>query len=365
MTNLVALAPSPILSFLDNSGRPNAGGTLLTQVGGVNYPTYQDALGAIPLPNPIPLNSRGEISNAAGVSCQLFLTAGVAYTFTLYDVYGNQLNQSTFVTSGQNNTPFLFTTTSCNATANATYTNNGFTYTVAYTVAGSTTLQMIGTGGSPLASGTLTKTSGTGDATITYSAVAISYIYTGNVIGNVTGNVTGDVTGHINGNTITTGSSTFTGYAGQTYTFPSTTASIARTDAAQSFTGNQTISGFIKTSAVTGGIGYTSGASGGFVIQLTSKTTGVTTTGMTGQVITSNSALAGGAVAQFLMTNTNLAVGDILLVSQSSQYGAGTVGAYRIKSETYTGSAYIYITNETGGSLSEAVNIQFCIIKTS
>lgn len=45
--------------------------------------------------------------------------------------------------------------------------------------------------------------------------------------------------GTINGNTITTGSSTFTGTAGQTYTFPSTTATIARTDAGQTFTGVQ------------------------------------------------------------------------------------------------------------------------------
>lgn len=87
----VALAESPILFFLNNANRLNAGGSLLTQVGGVNYPTFQDQAGTIPLPNPIPLNSRGEISNSSGVSCQLFLTAGIAYTFTLFDADGNQL----------------------------------------------------------------------------------------------------------------------------------------------------------------------------------------------------------------------------------------------------------------------------------
>lgn len=51
----------------------------------------------------------------------------------------------------------------------------------------------------------------------------------------------------VNGNTITTGSSTYTGTAGQTYTFPSTTASIARTDAAQTFTGTQTFSQTVLT----------------------------------------------------------------------------------------------------------------------
>ncbi|WP_233854126.1 glycoside hydrolase family 55 protein [Paraburkholderia sp. HD33-4] len=87
----VALAESPILSFLNNAGLLNAGGSLLTQVGGVNYPTYQDSAGATPLPNPIPLNSRGEISNSSGISCQLFLQTGIQYAFTLFDSLGNQL----------------------------------------------------------------------------------------------------------------------------------------------------------------------------------------------------------------------------------------------------------------------------------
>ncbi len=46
----------------------------------------------------------------------------------------------------------------------------------------------------------------------------------------------------INGNILTTGSSTYTGTAAATYTFPTSTATIARTDAAQTFTGIQTAS---------------------------------------------------------------------------------------------------------------------------
>lgn len=87
----VSLAPPVILQFLNNAGLPNVGGRLLTQVGGVNYPTYQDSAGATPLPNPIPLNSRGEISNTSGVSCPLYMDSGVTYTFTLYDLLGNQI----------------------------------------------------------------------------------------------------------------------------------------------------------------------------------------------------------------------------------------------------------------------------------
>ncbi len=51
----------------------------------------------------------------------------------------------------------------------------------------------------------------------------------------------------VNGNTFTTGSSTYTGTAAQTYTFPTTTATIARTDAANTFTGVQTTTQVLST----------------------------------------------------------------------------------------------------------------------
>lgn len=94
---VVSASPVPILQFFNNLGQPNAGGSIITQVGGVNFPTYQDAAGSIPLPNPIPLNSRGEISNASGVSSQLFLQQNVVYSFTLLDAGGNILNTASSV----------------------------------------------------------------------------------------------------------------------------------------------------------------------------------------------------------------------------------------------------------------------------
>lgn len=97
MTTAVTSSPTPILQFFSNNGQPLYGGSVLTTVGGVNTPTYQDANGTIPLPNPIPLNSRGEVSNTSGISSQLFLTNGVAYTFTLFDALGNQINQASYV----------------------------------------------------------------------------------------------------------------------------------------------------------------------------------------------------------------------------------------------------------------------------
>lgn len=67
---------------------------------------------------------------------------------------------------------FTFTVTSANATAGAVYSNNTHHFTVTSTIVAGTSLATTGNG-LPLASGTLTKVSGTGDATITFSAVTV------------------------------------------------------------------------------------------------------------------------------------------------------------------------------------------------
>lgn len=71
--------------------------------------------------------------------------------------------------SGTWNRTYVFTITSGSATAGATYTNNGVTYTVSQTIASQTTLYATGSN-IPSFAGTLTKASGTGDATITFQA---------------------------------------------------------------------------------------------------------------------------------------------------------------------------------------------------
>lgn len=80
-------------------------------------------------------------------------------------------------TSTGSTTGYLFTCSSANATAGATYTNNGNTYTVLGTIASGTSL-FTSQASAPLSSGTLTKASGTGDATITFSANVALGTYT-------------------------------------------------------------------------------------------------------------------------------------------------------------------------------------------
>lgn len=128
MTVSVALSPIPVLQFLDNTGRPAVGGSLTTQVGGVNYPAYSDNTGNTALPNPIPLNSRGEISTAAGATSELFLQAGVSYTFILKDSAGNQLwSVSNVVATGSAQSVTLPAVT---GTANAIILTNAIPITV-------------------------------------------------------------------------------------------------------------------------------------------------------------------------------------------------------------------------------------------
>lgn len=77
--------------------------------------------------------------------------------------------------SGTYNKNYAFIISSGSATSGATYTNNSVTFTVHATVSGATLVYMNGSG-APSSSGTLTKASGTGDSTLTFSSV-LSPIY--------------------------------------------------------------------------------------------------------------------------------------------------------------------------------------------
>lgn len=77
--------------------------------------------------------------------------------------------QTMLTGTGTYNPTYIFQIASGNATAAATYTNNGKTFTVVTTVATGTEIFMTGTG-DPTLGGTLTKASGTGDATLTFYA---------------------------------------------------------------------------------------------------------------------------------------------------------------------------------------------------
>lgn len=109
----------------------------------------------------------------------------------------------------------------------------------------------------------------------------------------------------------------------------------------------------------TGGIGYATGA-GGTVTQGTSKATGVTLSKTCGEITLNAAALAADAIVSFVLTNTTIAAGDLLVLNHVS---GGTFGAYFINGRCAAGSATIDVANRSTGSLSEAIVIRFAVIK--
>lgn len=119
-------------------------------------------------------------------------------------------------------------------------------------------------------------------------------------------------------------------------------------------TGLMSVEGLNVTSS--GGLGYGTG-SGGEVTQITSKSTAVTLNKANGRIITHNAALAAGASVSFLVNNTMLAGPDTVILTPVN-------GAYRCEAYVNgTGTFGIRITNITAGSLSEAIWINFAILK--
>lgn len=105
-------------------------------------------------------------------------------------------------------------------------------------------------------------------------------------------------------------------------------------------------------------IGYSTAAQGA-VTQATSKSTGVTLNSSMGQITMNNAALASVTNVTFTLTNSLLSGKDVLILNVTN----GTSGAYNAWVSSMTaGSATITLRNISGGSLSEAVIINYAII---
>jgi hypothetical protein len=118
----------------------------------------------------------------------------------------------------------------------------------------------------------------------------------------------------------------------------------------------------IHSSHASSKIGYATGA-GGAVTQITSKAT--TTPAInrpSGTITTHNAALAANTTVFFNVANTVVAAGDTVVVCVAS---GGTANAYRVWVSAISGGTFftIGLENRTAGSLSEAILIDFAIIK--
>jgi len=109
-------------------------------------------------------------------------------------------------------------------------------------------------------------------------------------------------------------------------------------------------------------IGYVSGT-GGAVTQATSKATGVTLNKPCGAITTHNASLADGAEVTFTVTNSEVAATDVVVACIKS---GGTSGAYVLGvTAMAAGSFDLTLGNVSGGSLSQAVVINFVVIKAA
>ena len=100
---------------------------------------------------------------------------------------------------------------------------------------------------------------------------------------------------------------------------------------------------------------------GGTVTQATNKSTGVTLNTESGQITMNNAALAAAAEVSFTVTNDKIAATDVVVVNHGS---AGIAGSYLVAANTIAaGSFAITVSNVSGGSLSEAIVINFVALK--
>jgi hypothetical protein len=109
----------------------------------------------------------------------------------------------------------------------------------------------------------------------------------------------------------------------------------------------------------TTGLGFYTGA-GGTVTQATSKATAFTLSKMCGQITTAADVLNAATIVSATWTNSLIAATDVVIINHKS---GGTLGAYTINVACLAGTATLSIRNNTAGNLSEALVLNFVVIK--
>lgn len=115
--------------------------------------------------------------------------------------------------------------------------------------------------------------------------------------------------------------------------------------------------GAITSSSATAGIGYATGA-GGTVTQITSRTTGVTLNNVSGNIVLVSA--AGSATPfSFTLTNSAIAAGDVVIISQKSGTDKYTT---QVVTAVAAGSCQITLANASGTTTEQPV-FNFVVIK--
>ena len=135
---------------------------------------------------------------------------------------------------------------------------------------------------------------------------------------------------------------------------------------ATTITGALTASSSVLSTNSTGGVGYATGA-GGTVTQITNRSTGVTINKICGKIQTDTTSLAAGASAEFTVTNSTVAIGDVVVVAirSGSSNVAGTAGVTSVVVVTVVAGSFILSVNNESTTTAEtgAIIINFAVIK--
>mgnify|MGYP003662642477 CR=1 FL=1 len=114
------------------------------------------------------------------------------------------------------------------------------------------------------------------------------------------------------------------------------------------------------TCYASGELGYTAAAQG-VVTQATDKSTAVTLNKSAGRITMNGASLATATNATFTLNNTYLSANDTVILTISG--GQTTAGSYNVFANSLgAGTVSITLRNISGGTLSEAVIINFAII---
>lgn len=121
-------------------------------------------------------------------------------------------------------------------------------------------------------------------------------------------------------------------------------------------------SGLITSSSPTAGIGYATGA-GGAVSQATDRTTGVTLNTLSGAITTQATSLAAAGEVSFTVTNSAVAVGDVVVACIRS--GPTTVGSTQVSVTAVAAGSFQLTLNNLHASTADtgAAIINFAVFK--
>ena len=114
------------------------------------------------------------------------------------------------------------------------------------------------------------------------------------------------------------------------------------------------------TCYASGELGYTASAQGS-VTQLTDKSTAVTLNKSAGRITMNNASLTTATNATFTLNNSYISSNDTVILTISG--GQATPGSYNVFANSLgAGTVSITLRNISGGTLSEAVIINFALI---